>query len=441
MNPTIRILIGMAAVTLLASCATVETTPEGMGDVPSDGLVYYMPMRPIVVKITRGDKTAPPATTPPAKGGGAAPTPGKADGATTATARGDGTTAPASETAAAAASTAKDKSPSTAEANSSAGGADSESPDKTPQKYTIEVKEGDAYADLSKRYVLRMPANALAKRSIKIGVTPQGLLGSATAESKSQASEVLKALAASKGIMGTRAFTPDAKVPECELGRTYTLVLPVKEAVAATEAKSLCGFEIRIERFGGSLSEPKAETTEAADTKGSATASDKSKTDTLVGSAKDDKKQHPGVFYRQALPYLVKVSDPKTGAASPSTQFLVYSPSDAPVLFLPAKKSLFAADNKMDVAFTDGVLTSYSQDIDGEVVALAKLPADILGAYFEAIGAIFPKKTSSLKTEKEYLEASNALALAKLQEQKCRDVLDNDNSTDDEIKTACGGGQ
>jgi hypothetical protein len=218
------------------------------------------------------------------------------------------------------------------------------------------------------------------------------------------------------------------------LGRTYTQILDPKDAVVVT--KSLCGFTITTTRLGGFLpKDPPAG--QANDATPNLPSSVRRTPSTSEQKPTASNFANPGVFYRQALPYRVTVSDPKASESGPSTQFLVFSPSEAPVLFLPAKKSLFAADNKIDLQFTDGVLTSYSQDIDGELLALVKLPADILSAYFEAIGSIFPKKTAVLKTEKDYLDAMNALALAKLQEQKCKDAVDGGDK--DKIKTECGG--
>ena len=96
----------------------------------------------------------------------------------------------------------------------------------------------------------------------------------------------------------------------------------------------------------------------------------------------------------------------------------VMLPNHSPVQFLPVEKSLFA-NNSSDVTFSYGVLKKYGQTVDGEVLALVKLPADILKAYFAAIGAMFTSRKSAATEEAAYLEALLQLTKKQASTEKC----------------------
>lgn len=290
------------------------------------------------------------------------------------------------------------------------------------------VKAGDAYPDLKNRYLLGFDANWLAKNSIKIGITERGLLSSASAESVSQVSEALQALATSWGTMRAARPAPGAapavEKVDCIPGQMYSVSI-APESLAVTTAQSrtavepLCGHPIEV----GRLFDAVASGTEARPALSGGSG--------LVEIAASASKGGAGVFYRQSLPYSVRV-----GTGDATSDFVVFSPSEAPSSFLPVRRSLFSASNKADFEFTDGVPTSYSQELDGQAVALLKLPADVIGAYFDAIGNLFTKKKTVFTNEKDYLEALNKLATEQLKQKKCQEALA---SKDLElVKTACG---
>ena len=77
------------------------------------------------------------------------------------------------------------------------------------------------------------------------------------------------------------------------------------------------------------------------------------------------------------------------------------------------------SDNKTDFTFVDGMLTDYVQDADSDLIGLLKLPADVIQAYFSAVGAMFTKKKDLSETEKDYLSAIQSLELQKLKTEGC----------------------
>lgn len=262
---------------------------------------------------------------------------------------------------------------------------------------TPSVAAGETYPDMSTRYVLKFNRNLVGKNKLTVGINEKGLLTSANAETTSQVSEAMQSLAASAGaIKGLEAGEA------CKPKTTYATVYRPE---SARNPKSLCGLSIQVTRLAP---------------------------DTAATSARTEASSSDGIFYRQAEPYLVQIG----GDGKPMQSFITYSPSKAPTAFLPVGHSLFATTNKATFAFTEGMPTSYEQDLDGEAPALLKLPADVLGAYFQAVGKTFGDRKTDMDNERQLLDARNQLALAKLKAEACREaVVAKDQA---KIEAACG---
>ncbi len=99
-----------------------------------------------------------------------------------------------------------------------------------------------------------------------------------------------------------------------------------------------------------------------------------------------------GLFYRQDLPYIVTVkeakAEPTSALVSHNSQFLALSPNESMTYFAPITKTLFT-NNTSDITMANGVVTSLKENTDSELFTLSKIPADVLGAYTNAVGQIF----------------------------------------------------
>ena len=111
-----------------------------------------------------------------------------------------------------------------------------------------------------------------------------------------------------------------------------------------------------------------------------------SKTDTTDPDSPTHLKAHgkvPGIFYRLNRPYIATASAPGVFQTK-----LLFTPNESPNYFLPYGRTLFAA-NDGKIELTEGVLKKYTQENDGELVALLNAPASVLSAYFTAVGNVF----------------------------------------------------
>lgn len=244
-----------------------------------------------------------------------------------------------------------------------------------------------AYPDLSKQYVLNHGSNFLGKNTLDVAVTEKGLLTSSKSTTISHVTDVFKNLATTYGQL--RSFSLDGKstpVDKCSTDGEHIFTY------SSTGTYEPCGITITISKAESS-NETKAHNKKAEES-------------------------YSGVFYRQNEPYLVSATGEGLNISS-----IVFSPSNSKTLFLPVSKTFFA-NNEADFEFVDGIPTKYRQDTDGEAIALFKLPADIVGAYFGAIGSIFDSFKSNDGKEAEALSSSLSLELAKKKYTACIKAID-----------------
>nr|WP_082919269.1 hypothetical protein [Pseudomonas chengduensis] len=244
-----------------------------------------------------------------------------------------------------------------------------------------------AYADMSTQYVLSHRSSVVGKNTLDVSVTDKGLLATSKSTTVSSLSEAFKSLATSYGrldkVLAVDAVPADkACAKDGEHIFTYSVV---------NSTETPCGLKVTIERLGGGSN--------------------------VIGHSKSEGESHSGVFYRQNEPYKISVTGNGLNFSS-----IVFSPSRSNTFFLPVSKTLFA-NNEAEFQFNDGVPEKYKQDVDGEAVALLKLPADVIGAYFGAVGSVFDSFKSNDQKESEAINASLSLEIAKKKYTACLEAL------------------
>ena len=259
-----------------------------------------------------------------------------------------------------------------------------------PEKASIGTTP--AYPDLSRQFVLHYGRNGLGKNAMDVTVSPSGLLSTATSSTQSGLTEAFKALATSLGsVKGLGSGAVQAGSP-CSIDGEYSFVYP-KPGVYRP-----CGEAVTIRIVA--LPEPAAPPTPVV-----------SRPESGHGLAQ------AGIFYRQERPYQVSV----TGGAV-NTVALVFSPSQSPAHFLPIARSFFSSSNA-DFELSEGVPKRYKQSSDGEGLALLKLPADVLAAYFSAVGSLFDNFKNNDSKQVQALNESLKLEFAKKKYDACIEAL------------------
>lgn len=293
-----------------------------------------------------------------------------------------------------------------------------QSKDKKSTVRTIDIVEGVNYADQSEEYILQYRRNLLGKNELDLSVTEQGLLQSSKAITTSAATQAFKNLASSLGQLGFLAGGAGPTPALCSDFKTYAFRIEPTGQSVTDACPGFCDLKCSLETTAG-------------------------KTEDRTNGRRDKVggrfKGHHGIFYRQAIPYVLQVTDAidtqKTGvpAAEPVAK-VVASPTKASERFVPISRTLFA-NNSATITLDDGILTGVKQDADGELVALFKLPADVIEAYFTAIGSAFTSRNTALTNEKTYLETIRLLEEQRKKTDACLEALADDD--EDEIEEHC----
>lgn len=246
-----------------------------------------------------------------------------------------------------------------------------------------------SYPDMSKRYVLKHKMNAFGKNTLDVVIGPNNLLTSAKSKTVSSVNEVFRSIGQ---IMGTidPMFVGPAVPATCGNG-THTFIYTANDVSRKDLAP--CGLKLTIDQMS---------------------------TPAVIEGDQSTEKSGSGVYYRQNIPYKIVVQGGAINSAA-----IVLSPSNSPDYFLPVSKTFFA-NNDSELGFADGVPTGYKQDTDGEVVALLKMPAEVISAYFTAVGQIFTNFKNTDSGEGAALEQEVKLELQKRKYEACKIAIKND---------------
>jgi hypothetical protein len=269
--------------------------------------------------------------------------------------------------------------------------------DQTTQ---VTVAPTNAYPELSTQYVLNHRGNLLGANALNVGVDVNGLLKSSKSTVTTGVNEVLTSLGQSLGTIHGLRSAPRIQLATdvCGIG-THIFIYDYTN----WKDQKPCGLNIKIKKL---IETKTSQHNKVAD------------------------QSYSGIFYRQAEPYLVTVTGEINTAA------IVFSPNESPVRFLPVSRTLFSK-NEADFTFTNGMPTQYNQMTEGELVALFKIPASVVAAYFSAIGTVFDSFKSRDTKEAETLATSIKLELAKKKYEACLTaIVAKDDAT--VVKLECG---
>lgn len=278
------------------------------------------------------------------------------------------------------------------------------------------VESGDSMPDLSSRFSMNFSENWIGKNHLKIGVNTKGLLSTTNSDMTSGVGDILKNVAKTAGYLGILSESTKSTSSKCPPGQKIVMFVDPEQTM---ETPALCNFTVKIERLGFS---------------GNSADSESFKQNKLFGSLGPEL-GWSGLFYKQELPYRVTFTD---DASEIKFQFIAFSPNESPVSFMPASKTFFS-NNKAEFALTDGILTSAEQTTDGEIVALSAIPAEVISAYFDAIGTMFSKFGTNAANQKTAISNEQSLAVAEIKKQVCLSAIAVNNPTGkagDELKVA-----
>jgi hypothetical protein len=252
----------------------------------------------------------------------------------------------------------------------------------------VAIDQTSSYPDMRYPFLLTHGLAALTKNETDIGIK-NGLLTSSKATMTPQITDFAKGLAGAFGTgVGFSKQGVATKMEKCSQG-THSHLYEAKYV-----DDTMCGVSIKIENIG-----PK---------------------DKIAAVVHEKGRKEAGVYHRMNFPY--RITAVRDNPALVESK-VVFSPSESPNFFLPIAKGFFASTNA-DLGFEDGVLISYKQTTESELVAAVKLPADIAAAYFAAIGAVFSAFSTNNTAETNKIQGELKLELAKQKYAACIDAIE-----------------
>lgn len=275
----------------------------------------------------------------------------------------------------------------------------------------IEVAPTEAFADTGHRFVAQYRRSQVGTNVLNINVGVHGLLeGDATGSSTPNLSELIGSFTA-LGRSSTTLESLNHTTAQCTKPGTYEWIFDVPADKTILDAMTACGVTVEAGSIG-----PQASTAQWAGTQKNTTGA--------------------GFFYRQKRPVQLTVSIDDLGAGTSRRVTNVFMIVDArsPIEFLPVPRSVFATSS-WTLKFTNGSPTLYDLNTGGEVLGLVKLPAEVVSAYSKAVTAGLSDRNSISKTEAEYLQQLNALAVQQAKAEACRAAVATGDL--DKIKAAC----
>jgi hypothetical protein len=286
---------------------------------------------------------------------------------------------------------------------------------------SIMVAVTDPFADRSARYVAQYRRNQIGSNTLKVKINSNGLLdGDTEGSSTPQVAEFLGRLA---GIDARQARFKQRDKEGCKDPGTYEWILDgiddkvslalhrdgrVADVVMSSNEPdpSWCGLIVRVDEL---VRQVPQQSWSGVDLHGNG----------------------HGFFYRQKRPVQVTVST-DGGERKVFVHTLVDERS--PTEYLPIPRTLFAATT-WKVTFSNGTPTFYDVNAGGDVLGLAKLPADVLKAYSQAVTAGLTDRKNMAATETEYLKQLAALAAQQAKYEACRAAAQGDDPG--KIQDAC----
>ncbi|ADG11737.1 hypothetical protein B7G68_16905 [Caulobacter segnis] len=298
--------------------------------------------------------------------------------------------------------------------------------------YASKLELLPAQADVSHRYVAQLRHNWLRDDTVKLAVTPAGLLSSSNVVAADRTGDILVEIAGAvagwgggggrSSLWSSRTHIPQALQPDC--GEPRTIVQIFDPADASARAKVAAALKKADYPFRVGPISAKDKAAVAADPSPPdepSTSLDAHSPDKTV--AEDIFKADRGaIFYRSPLPVTLTLEQRANGDDWQVVDaVLAQLPQAGPISYIPANSSAFVKTVD-DVVFTDGVIASWSPERPSEVLEVVRLPIKIATAIISVPAQIlslrvdYSSKGKAL-ADQQAAEIASAKTLSKLQ--KC----------------------
>lgn len=298
-------------------------------------------------------------------------------------------------------------------------------------RYTAKIELLPVQADPRERFVADLSHSRLRDDTVRLNVSPMGLLTSANVIAADQTVQILVELAGLAGsLAGARAALMDT--PATETARPRCDGVPVltrifdpangREVDSVNEDLDEAKFPFRIKMAIYEASTPGPIVTRVGE-EFSDRGSDRQSTSRNYASV-------PGLYYRSPTPVLMELryaplqpamaSPPAAATGAPVDAVVMMLPQAGPISWLPMEASAFVTTTH-DVQFADGSISSWSSERPSQFLAVAKAPGQAIGSFASALSRILTLRIETSDSR----EALGAQQIGEVvQQQRYRLLLD-----------------
>ena len=257
-----------------------------------------------------------------------------------------------------------------------------------------------AEPDVNHRFVARLRHNWLRDDTVKLKVSPAGLLTSANIVAADRTADIIVEIAGiiglaggAPGSIGPQAMAPGG-APGCEPRTIIEIFDPAAKDVESTVNRKIANgspFRLKIEDAPTQLD-----------------SSDETVAKALSGA------RQGALFYRSPAPMkLMLTRDFPTGPEGAMQTHIVDAaivmvPQAGPVSFVPANSSAFVKTVD-DVTFVDGAIASWDPTRPSEILEVVRIP-------FKVVSAMVSVPTQFLKLKFDYSSQAKGTAAAQVAE-------------------------
>lgn len=265
---------------------------------------------------------------------------------------------------------------------------------------TITIGASEALPDQDARYVARFNVSQIAANKLTVKTNAAGLLSEdSTTSTVSSVSDIFQSLAATTVVLPQ--LTSEDASETCGKGSGHSWVIDphTGRPVISNGNWQKCDLTISVTKLPDGLKDAQSRKEKAEE--------EKAKEEKAKSREAKLHAHSSGFFYRRPQAYLVSVTD-ATGAGTHHEKVLLLPTPQSRLEFLPVSKSFFAT-NTGSFTFEDGMPKVYTQALDSELLGLLKLPAEVISAYFTAVGSAFTARKTALANEQAYSQQLRAM--------------------------------
>ena len=277
------------------------------------------------------------------------------------------------------------------------------------REITLTIIDKGLFADVGHEYIADINHTIFRDDLLKMTTNAAGLLSTTKGETTDRTGDIIVEIAKTIAILPGLGQTHVKSL----IGILTILELPDDESCIDESATRVIDLSdpLQITKFNNTLKAMKMSVHMEKTYVGNDMGTHSSKKKTTVLKLKNFfEKEFIGLFYRRDLPYLVNLYQGNDCTGKLLNTALITMPNESPLSQVPFSSGAFVKTTH-DVQFDNGMLTSWDINRPSEMLALVKIPINVLNAMIESVTQLIQLRISQVNEETSYTKAQTELLL------------------------------